>query len=280
MFMKLKDLKKSYIYVTRDFPHYEMKRFKISLGKALFYLFGYSLFIFMLAVALFSFTPLRKTLFWIENGKIKEQAVRIKKLEAEVAYVTKELNKFIKLEKRLSYAVILAGADSLDSSAAIYDSLRAEPHGNRLDGGNLLYIINSLIEKLFQDSAKTSEQFYFIPPVKNGVVIRKFDVEHNHLGIDYAVKPNTPVLASASGYVIFAGFTAVDGNVIILQHKNNFRTVLKHCNVLLAKTGDRVFKGEIIAYSGNSGINTTGPHLHFEIWHGEDVLNPERFLIQ
>ncbi len=279
--MKLKDLKKSFIYVTRDFPHYEMKRYKVSLIKALFYLFGYTLIVFLFAVALFSFTPLRKTLFWIENAKIKEQAKQIQKLETEIALITKELNRFIKLEKRLNYAIILAGTDSLDSTAAIYDSLRAEPHKNNLDGGNFLLVAQRFLESFFfSDSLKSSDKLFFIPPVENEVIIKRFDPESNHLGIDYAVRPNTPVVASAEGFVLFSGFTAVDGYVIIIKHKNDFRTVLKHCNVLLKKTGDRVYRGEIIAYSGNSGLNTTGPHLHFEIWQGEKVLNPEGLLVQ
>ncbi len=278
--MKFQDFKKSFIYITRDFPSYEMKRYKISLGKALLYLSGYTLIVFLFAVALFSFTPLRKTLFWIENEKIKEQATQIKRLEKEVALVQKELDKFVKLERRLNYAIILAGTDSLDSSAVIYDSLRAEPYKNNLNGGNLLFIFEAFVNKFFSDSTARKDDLYFISPVENGVILRKFEKENGHYGIDFAVKPNTPILASASGYVIFAGFTEVDGNVIIIQHKENFRTVLKHCNVLLKKTGDLVYQGEVIAYSGNSGINTTGPHLHFEIWQGNDVLDPEKFIIR
>ncbi len=277
--MKLKDLKKSFIYITRDFPHYEMKRYKIGLGKALFYLFGYTLLVLLVVVALFSFTPLRKMLFWIENSQLHEQARQIKKLETELAIVTKELDKFVKLERKLNYAIILAGTDSLDSSAAIYDSLRAEPYPNKLDGGNLLFVAEYFTRVFFGGGDSLERSVYFLPPVENGIVIRKFDEANNHLGIDYAIKPNTPVVASAGGYVVFAGFTAVDGNMIIIQHDDDFRTVLKHCNIILKKTGDRVYRGEVIAYSGNSGINTTGPHLHFEIWQGETVLNPEKFLI-
>ena len=278
--MKFQDFKKSFIYITRDFPSYEMKRYKISLGKALFYLSGYTLIVFLFAVALFSFTPLKKALFWIENGKIKEQAVQIKRLEREVALVQKELDKFIKLERRLNYAIILAGTDSLDSNAVIYDSLRAEPNKNNLNGGNLLFIFEAFVNEFFSDSTANKNDLYFISPVENGVILRKFEKESGHYGIDFAVKPNTPIVASAPGYVIFAGFTDVDGNVIIIQHNENFRTVLKHCNILLKKTGDTVYQGEVIAYSGNSGINTTGPHLHFEIWHGNEVLNPEKFIVR
>ncbi len=282
---KIKNFLNARLYFTKDFPGKEIKRYKLSYLKASLYLFSFTVFIFALVLILLSLiTPLRNSIFVFENSKLKEQAKQIQKLELQVAYLSKELNKFIELKRKLNFAIQLAESDSLDSTSAIYDSLRKVKYPNRLNGGNLFYIVEHFLEKNFHSEtkflqSKSDDNFYFLSPVNKAIIVRKFDKESNHLGIDFAVKPNSPVYAPAPGYVIFSGFTAVDGNIIILQHDKNFRTVLKHCSVILKNTGDKVYRGEIIAYSGNSGINTTGPHLHFEIWQGDRVLNPEKYLI-
>ena len=54
--------------------------------------------------------------------------------------------------------------------------------------------------------------------------------------------------------------------MLIIQHDKNYITIYKHCLTLLKKIRDKVSQGELIALSGNSGKDTTGPHLHFEVW--------------
>ena len=79
------------------------------------------------------------------------------------------------------------------------------------------------------------------------------------MGIDFVAKVGTPVYATASGYVIFAGYTVRDGYMIILSHPGGYISVYKHCSVLLKKARDVVLEGETIALSGNTGELTTGP---------------------
>jgi len=100
------------------------------------------------------------------------------------------------------------------------------------------------------------------------------------MGLDIAVKENTPVYASASGYVVFAGYTVDEGYVIILNHSDGYLTIYKHCALLLKNERERVEQGELIAQSGNSGLHSSGPHLHFEIWKDGSVINPELVLIK
>jgi murein DD-endopeptidase MepM/ murein hydrolase activator NlpD len=82
----------------------------------------------------------------------------------------------------------------------------------------------------------------------------------------------------ADGTVIFAGWTPDTGNVIILEHGKGFISVYKHNSVLHKQEGGFVNSGEVIAASGNTGEFSTGAHLHFELWHNGQPVNPENYI--
>jgi len=86
------------------------------------------------------------------------------------------------------------------------------------------------------------------------------------------------VKATLNGTVIFTGWTLETGYVISLQHSNNIISVYKHNSVLLKKMGDYVNAGEPIAIVGESGELSTGPHLHFELWHNGSAANPREYM--
>jgi murein DD-endopeptidase MepM/ murein hydrolase activator NlpD len=117
----------------------------------------------------------------------------------------------------------------------------------------------------------------FIPPLK-GVVTNGQDMSNGHYGIDIVGKADAPIVAALSGTVILAEWTTETGYVIQIQHENNLITVYKHNSRLLKKEGDRVKAGETIAIMGNTGKETTGPHVHFEMWMNGGCLNPEDYI--
>lgn len=120
--------------------------------------------------------------------------------------------------------------------------------------------------------------YLFYPPIK-GTVSSSFDETQRHFGIDIVGVPGVDVVgATLDGVVVHAEWSIETGNVIILQHRHNLISVYKHNEVLLKKVGNFVSSGEAIAILGNSGEYTTGPHLHFEIWHNGVPLNPEEFI--
>lgn len=121
------------------------------------------------------------------------------------------------------------------------------------------------------------EQLFFMPPV-SGEVTASFDLKKTHLGLDVAAPKNTAVKAAADGSVISAGYTVETGYSIAVQHPNNVVTIYKHNSVLLRREGDGVKAGEAIAIIGNSGENTTGPHLHFELWHKGRAVDPALYI--
>ena len=98
-----------------------------------------------------------------------------------------------------------------------------------------------------------------------------------HNGIDIAVPTGTPIRAAANGTVSFAGWNGGYGYLVTIDHGNNIETRYAHNSRLPVKAGTRVERGQIVAYSGNTG-NSTGPHLHFEIRHRGTPVDPMRFL--
>ena len=98
-----------------------------------------------------------------------------------------------------------------------------------------------------------------------------------HEGIDFLVDTGTAVHAAAGGLVVVAQFHPQYGNVIDIDHGNDFTTRYAHNSKLLVKAGDLVQRGAIIAESGSTG-RSTGPHVHFEVRYKGIAQNPNRFL--
>ncbi len=98
-----------------------------------------------------------------------------------------------------------------------------------------------------------------------------------HEGIDFPAEPGTPILATASGKVVFAEWHAAYGKMIEIDHGNGLVSRYAHTSALFAKEGDLVVRGQKIAAVGSTG-RSTGPHLHFEVRLNGAPKNPARFL--
>jgi murein DD-endopeptidase MepM/ murein hydrolase activator NlpD len=70
----------------------------------------------------------------------------------------------------------------------------------------------------------------------------------------------------------------MDGYILILDHANGYITVYKHNKKALKKIGEKVKLGDPIAIVGNTGDNTDGPHLHFELWYNQSPVNPTDYM--
>jgi murein DD-endopeptidase MepM/ murein hydrolase activator NlpD len=98
-----------------------------------------------------------------------------------------------------------------------------------------------------------------------------------HEGIDFMVGAGTPIYAAAGGVVTVAEFHPQYGNMVEIDHGNDFTTRYAHASRLYVKTGEVVKRGQKIADSGGTG-RATGPHLHFEVRYKGVAQNPARFL--
>jgi murein DD-endopeptidase MepM/ murein hydrolase activator NlpD len=110
-------------------------------------------------------------------------------------------------------------------------------------------------------------------PVK-GYVRNPFSRSEKHYGIDIVSDENATVFSATDGFVIFAEYSDTDGHVIGVANKSDVVTFYKHNSSLLKKVGSPVLAGEAIAIIGNSGENSSGPHLHFELWFQGVPVDP------
>ena len=119
------------------------------------------------------------------------------------------------------------------------------------------------------------EGLHFFTPLK-GVVSQGFDAAHPYLDITAA--EGSAVKATLDGTVIFTGWSEDDGNTIQIQHTDDIVSIYKHNDKLLKKVGDKVKAGTSIAIVGNTGDLSTGTHLHFELWHKGEAVDPTRYI--
>jgi len=98
-----------------------------------------------------------------------------------------------------------------------------------------------------------------------------------HEGIDIGAPRGTPVRAAEAGKVIYSDRLGAYGNVVILKHVGDWSTVYAHHRRNRMRRGQFVEKGDVVGEVGTSG-NATGPHLHFEIRHGQIPVDPLRYL--
>jgi murein DD-endopeptidase MepM/ murein hydrolase activator NlpD len=129
------------------------------------------------------------------------------------------------------------------------------------------------------EAAKNNiSNFLFFTPI-NGLISSSFNLSDEHYGVDIVAKENEAIKATLEGTVLSAGWNLETGYTIEVQHANNLVSVYKHNSALLKRAGQFVTAGEVIAIIGNSGEQTTGPHLHFELWYDGKPIDPQDYMV-
>ena len=146
-------------------------------------------------------------------------------------------------------------------------------------------------DSLLREKVKEEEQFeiavrnkrvlpiegmHFFCPLK-GVVSQGYD-QISHPYIDITAPAGSVVKATLDGTVIYAGWDDKTGYTIQLQHEGDIISIYRHNEKLLKKSGDKVTAGTSIALLGNTGELTTGDHLHFELWHKGEAVDPTKYI--
>lgn len=179
---------------------------------------------------------------------------------------------------------VLAGEDVLKIDSILINSQKAAVAEADLAG---LMKKDSMLrqgvmeEEQFGISARKQrnlpiEGVLFFTPLK-GVVSQGYDPAI-HPYIDITAPSGSVVKAALDGTVIFSGWSADAGHTIQIQHAGDIVSIYKHNEKLLKKTGDKVSAGTPIALVGNTGEMTTGTHLHFELWHKGETVDPTKYI--
>lgn len=148
-------------------------------------------------------------------------------------------------------------------------------------------LLRDMVEKeeaysinVFEEETKSNEfsDMYFFTPVK-GIITNSFDPAKGHFGTDIVSQKDATVHSVLDGTIVLSSYTIETGHIIQVQHRNDLISIYKHNKELLKKVSENVKAGEAIAIIGNTGELSTGPHLHFELWHKGEPINSENFIL-
>lgn len=234
--------------------------------------------VFLLTALIITFTPLRNYLPGYMNSEVRAQVVSNALRADSLQQLLDRQNKYI-----LNIQDILRGdikADtvhSIDSLTALREDSLME-RTQREDAWRKQYEEQERYNLTALQKVPEAEGLIFYRPTR-GMISASFDADIRHYGTDIAANPGESVVATLDGTVVMSTYTAETGYLIAVQHNREFISISKHCGALLKREGDVVKAGEAIALSGNSGETTTGPHLHFELWHRGRAVNPEHYII-
>lgn len=233
--------------------------------------------LFLVASVIIAFTPLRNYLPGYMNSEIRAQVVENALRVDSLQQLVDRQNLYImNIQDIFSGTIRVDTVHNMDSLTTVREDSLMERTQREAEFRKHMKKQKNIIDKHY--SPPGHRRMIFYRPTR-GMITEKFDADRKHYGTDIAANPGESVLATLDGTVILSTYTAETGYVIEVQHNQDFISVYKHCSSLLKREGDTVQAGEAIALVGNSGQLTTGPHLHFELWHKGRAVNPEQYIV-
>ncbi len=235
----------------------------------------YSIILIAFTISVVFFTQIREMVPGYSSSDLLTQAIYLTKKTDSLENELELNNTFYK-----SIENVLSGK----TEQIIYkDTLALSNEKDNIDFQAVLTNAeDSILRKYVEEEDKFNltknelviENKMFVSPVK-GQITQKFDPLNNHFALDILVDTGTPVKSILEGKVIFSEWSVDTGHVLIIDHGDNIISVYKHNSKVLKTQNNFVKAGEVIAYSGNQGTLSTGPHLHFELWKNGTPINPE-----
>ncbi len=241
-----------------------------------------SLFILIVAIVfvLIAYTSIRELIPGYPDGNMRRNilinAIRLDSLENEIRFRDQYFNNLKAIISGKEPDNMLASVDTSIDYGEIEFTKSVEDSILRIQIEEEEQYNLTIFEN--EPSTEGLASIHFFAPIK-GLVTNSFNANQNHFGTDIVAAPNEVVKATLDGTVIMASWTVETGYFIQIQHENNLISVYKHNAELLKKVGNVVKAGDAIAIIGNSGELTTGPHLHFELWHNGTPVNPEEYVV-
>ena len=285
----MKNEKKNKTFLKRIFNDYkvvvssedtfeEKLSFKASKINAFIIMLLYSIILIAFTISIVFFTQLREMVPGYSSSDLLNRAIYLTKktdsLEQQIALN----NKFYKsIEDVLSGNVdefVSRNELSIDSNLINPDIFTISP--NLQDSILRQYVENEDKFNLTNNELVIENKMFF-SPIK-GEITQSFNFNENHFAIDIAADIGTPVKSVLDGKIIFSEWSLETGYVVVIDHGENIISVYKHNSKTLKEQNDFVQAGEVIAYSGNQGNLSSGPHLHFELWKNGTPIDPEPLL--
>jgi len=233
-----------------------------------------------LIISLIAFTPLREYIPGYADVEIRRDLVRLSVKSDSLEQAILQQNAFIE-----NIGSVLSGntsPESLTNKPAKnekFENLSMSPTAKENELRKEYEEQDEYSLSLGNDATKSGiSNFFFFTPLK-GLISGSFKTKEQHYGIDIVGPENEAIKCTLDGTVILAIWSSETGYTITVQHSNNVISVYKHNSVLLKKVGDFVKAGEPIAIIGNSGKETSGPHLHFELWYNGNAINPQDYMV-
>lgn len=244
-----------------------------------FLMFGLGgLFLIFITVLIIALTPVKELIPGYPSGNVRDlmvkNAIMVDSLEAQLALRD---NYFKTIQTLMNGEIPADQASNVDTTFKPAElNMQTYNHDSIFEKNLLEEQLDLSIQK--EDNSSTSlANIHFFRPLK-GMVTDGFNEDINHFATDIVGLPNSRISAVLDGTVVFADWTVDTGYVLYIQHQNNLISVYKHNSELLKKVGDVVKAGDAIAFMGNTGELTTGPHLHFELWYKGTPLNPQDYI--
>ena len=266
------------IVVSSEDTFEEKLSFKANKINAFIIMLLYSIILIAFTISIVFFTQLREMVPGYSSSDLLNRAIYLTKktdsLEQQIALN----NKFYKsIEDVLSGIVdefISRDELSIDSNLINSDIFTISP--NLQDSILRQYVENEDKFNLTNNELVIENKMFF-SPIK-GEITQSFNFNENHFAIDIAADIGTPVKSVLDGKIIFSEWSLETGYVVVIDHGENIISVYKHNSKTLKEQNDFVQAGEVIAYSGNQGNLSSGPHLHFELWKNGTPIDPEPLL--
>ena len=225
-----------------------------------------------------AFSPLREYIPGYASTQLKKDATELALKSDSLNYALKKNEAYIESIKKVLTGDLQYAKFNKDSiSASVLEPVSEED----LKPSNADLKLREEVDRedkynLFE-KAKPKVTAVLFPPVK-GMITEKYNPANKHYAVDIALAKNTPIKSVLSGKVIFADWTSNTGNVVIIRHNDGFISVYKHAASLTVSQGDAVRTGEVIALAGSTGQESTGVHLHFELWKDGYSIDPSIFI--
>ncbi|MGZ4048709.1 MAG: M23 family metallopeptidase [Bacteroidia bacterium] len=234
----------------------------------------------MLVTSLIAFTPLREYIPGYADVGMRRELIALTLRSDSLEQALNEQNVFTdNLNNVLKGNVKADSTQNKPDKNKAYDKLQLNASPNEAALKKDIESQDQYSLAYGTESNKSGiSNFFFFTPLK-GIVSSQFNSKEQHFGIDIVGPENEAIKAALDGTVILATWSSETGYTITMQHSNNLISVYKHNSVLLKKVGDYIKAGEPIAIIGNSGEQTTGPHLHFELWYNGSAINPQDYMV-